>query len=173
MESKSEIRKWAREFAYLKQEASSLLVEKLRANEIYAQSKNILIFYPLKNEINLLPLLDDSDKNFYLPKIDNENLLCCPYAKGDELCFSCFKTQEPISQAVNNKILDLIIVPALCCDKKGYRIGYGGGFYDRFLQDCKAKTIVCIPQTLLVETIYPAQFDIPVDMVITENAIYS
>ena len=66
-------------------------------------------------------------------------------------------------------MIDLVVVPALCCDKKNYRLGYGGGFYDRFLNDFCGIKIVCLPKKLLVDTVYPEEFDIPVDLVITEN----
>lgn len=160
---KTALRKWAKE-ERKKYSCDSVLIKTLIETEEYKQAKNIMIFYPLKDEVNLLPLLKDKTKNFYLPKIDGKNLLCCPYSEGDELCESCFKTQEPkTSNAINP---DLVIVPALAVDKNNYRLGYGGGFYDRFLAQQKCKTIVCIPHQLVVETVYPEEFDVPVDKVI-------
>ena len=83
-----------------------------------------------------------------------------------------FHTKEPIESNIYTP--DLVIVPALACDKNNCRLGYGKGFYDRFLGagvnmgvNKKLKTIVCIPNALLVETIYPDKFDIPVDKVIS------
>lgn len=162
---KTALRKWAKE-ERKKYSCNSVLIKKLIETEEYKQAKNIMIFYPLKDEVNLLPLLKDKTKNFYLPKIDGNNLLCCPYSEGDELCESCFKTQEPkTSNAINP---DLVIVPALAVDKNNYRLGYGGGFYDRFLAQQNCKTIVCIPHQLVVETVYPENFDVPVNKVITD-----
>lgn len=146
---------------------SSQIVKNLQQNEIYKQSKNIMIFYPLKNEVNLLSLLDDN-KNFYLPKVDGEKLLCCPFLKGDELCESCFHTYEPKTESCPKTLIDLVIVPALACDKNGYRIGYGGGFYDRFLKNYCGKKIVCIPTKLVLDTVFPEQHDIKADLIITE-----
>ena len=120
-----------------------MLVENLMKTQEYKRAKNIMT------------------KKFYLPKIDGENLLCCPYGEGDELCVSCFKTFEPVTEACDKNIVDLVIVPALCCDKINYRLGYGGGFY--------GKTAVCLPEELIVETVYPEAHDISVDLVITEN----
>ena len=146
-----------------------MLVEKLTKTQEYKLAKNIMIFYPLKDEVDLLSLLKDKAKKFYLPKIDGENLLCCPYGEGDELCVSCFKTFEPVTEACDKNIVDLVIVPALCCDKNNYRLGYGGGFYDRFLKDFRGKKVVCLPEELIVETVYPEAHDVPVDLIITTS----
>ncbi len=164
--NKQALRKWAKGFGKLREDASSQLLSKLIETNEYKQAKNIMIFYPMKNEVNLLELLKDSSKTFFLPKIDGKNLLCCEYKNGDELCESCFKTLEPKTEGVNKNQIDLVIVPALCCDKSNYRLGYGGGFYDRFLEDFKGKTVVCLPKELVVENIYPEEFDIPVDLVV-------
>ena len=165
---KQQLRRWAKEERKkLDIQALSVeLVHKLKAIKEYQQAKNIMLFYPKENEVNLLSLLSDESKNFYLPKIDGENLLCCPYKDGDELCVSCFKTQEPKSEPAQNSILDLIVVPALAVDKNGYRLGYGGGFYDRFLSGVNAIKLVCISQEFVVETVYPEKHDIKIDKVI-------
>lgn len=165
--NKQQLRIWAKEerkklnIELLSKE----LVKKLQSTTEYKQAINIMFFYPLKNEINLLELLNDITKNFYLPRIDGENLLCCPFKKGDKLCESCFKTKEPLSEPTSNSI-DLVIVPALAVDKNNYRLGYGGGYYDRFLAGKDIFKIICIPKELLIENIYPEKFDIPVDKVI-------
>lgn len=166
MQDKKSLRKWAKENR-IKFTDSEKLVQALKNSSEYKNAKNIMIFYPLKNEVNLLPLLEDKTKNFYLPKIVGENLLCCPYSAGDELCVSCFKTMEPLTEACDKNLIDMAVIPALCCDKNNYRLGYGGGFYDRFLKDFRGTKTVCLPEELIVETVFPESHDIPVDIVIT------
>lgn len=164
---KTNLRKWAKE-ERKKLDMNALsekLVEKLKQTEEYKQAKTVMIFYPKGDEVNLLSLLKDESKTFYLPKIDGQNLLCCSYKNGDELCESCFKTKEPLSEP-SLRTPDLVIVPALAVDKQNYRLGYGGGFYDRFLSGKNCTKIVCIPKNLIVETVYPETFDIPVDKII-------
>jgi 5-formyltetrahydrofolate cyclo-ligase len=146
---------------------SAQLVEKLRQTEEYKNATNVMLFYPKGKEINLLSLIEDRDKCFYLPKISGNELLCCPYNRGDELCVSCFKTLEPDTAPQDKSLLDLIVVPALAVDKNNYRLGYGGGFYDRFLGNCGAKTLICIPSQLIVNSIFPEEFDIPIDIIIS------
>lgn len=168
--SKQTLRTWARdkrkEIDMVR--ISAILAEKLVQTEEYKNSKNIMLFYPLKDEVNLLSLLSDSTKSFFLPRINGEELECCPYKAGDELCESCFHTKEPVCTACNKTDIDLVIVPALACDKQGYRLGYGGGFYDRFLSDFKGIKVVCIPSELIVENIYHEKYDVKMNMIITE-----
>jgi len=165
------LRKWARDKRKEldMEKESSVLADILVQTEEYKNSKNIMLYYPLKKEVNLLSLLRDKSKTFYLPRIKGENLECCKYSLCDELCESCFHTKEPVCDACSKTILDIVIVPALACDKNNYRLGYGGGFYDRFLKDFEGIKAVCIPKELLVETIYPEKHDIKIDLIITSK----
>ncbi|MBE7710932.1 MAG: 5-formyltetrahydrofolate cyclo-ligase [Cyanobacteria bacterium SIG31] len=166
---KKQLRSWAKEIRKNldMQTISKELVLKLRNSEEYILAKNIMLFYPKQGEVDLLEILEDKSKSFYLPKINGENLLCCSYKRGDELCESCFKTKEPLTDSISDKILDLVIVPALAVDRNGYRLGYGGGYYDRFLQNISAMTLVCIPENLIVDTIYPDEHDVCIKKIIT------
>ena len=167
---KNSIRKWAKEFRKTldMRTISNKLIDKLKNTEEYKKAKNIMIFYPLKNEVDLRNLLNDNDKNFYLPRIKDKELLCCPYNKEDSLQESCFKTLEPTTKPCAKEILDLVIIPAISCDTNNCRLGYGGGFYDRFLENITATKIVCIPKELVIETIYPESHDAKIDLIITE-----
>lgn len=147
---------------------SSLAIFKIRGTDVYKSAKNVLLFYPMRYEINLLDLLDD-DKNFYLPKVCGQKLFICPFKKGDKLEKSaCFNVNEPCTAPVDTNILDLIIVPALMVDKYGNRLGYGGGFYDRFLSDNPLiKTITPIPKELFVEELPIESLDKKIEYIIT------
>ena len=147
---------------------SSKLVSKIRQTFEYVNAKHVMLCYPTKYEVNLLDLLEDTSKNFYFPRVNGCELQVCPYSLGDELNKSSFNILEPCSNPVNAKILDLIIVPALMADNSGYRLGYGGGFYDKFLSEIRfdVKTICAIPKELFVEKLPHDDFDIPVNNVI-------
>ena len=166
---KQNLRKWAKEERKKLniEELSQKLVLKLKDTKEYQTALNIMIYYPLINEINLLKLLEDTTKNFYLPKISGNQLLCCPYNSNDELCYSCFKTKEPTTTPIEKNLIDLVIIPALAVDKNNHRLGYGGGFYDRFLENCNATKLVCIPEILILQSIFAEKHDIKVDKVIS------
>ena len=165
---KQSLRKWARDKRReLDMETiSSVLSDKLVQTAEYQNSKNVMLFYPLKEEVNLLSLLSDKSKNFYLPRIKGEELECCPYSIEDELCESKFHTLEPVCNACTKTNLDMVVVPALACDKNGYRLGYGGGFYDRFLKDFDGIKVCCIPQELVLDDIYPEKYDVKMNLII-------
>lgn len=168
MENKTCLRIWAKSLRKTldTDKISNAIVKKIRSLDIYRTAKNVMIFYPLQFEINLLPLLEDS-KNFYLPKVDGENLLVCPFKIGERLVKSEFNVSEPLSVPVSSDIPEVVFVPALAVDKNNFRLGYGGGFYDRFLESSKAYSIVPVSEKLVVEKLPVDEFDIPVDCVIT------
>lgn len=170
MFTKVELREKAKQIRSLLEidKLSRKMVESIRSAEIYEVAENIMIFYPLKDEINLLPLLKDK-KNFYLPRVEGKELVVCPYKEGDKLVVSKFNTQEPTSEAVEPDILDIVFIPALMVDNSFHRLGYGLGFYDRFLSksSLRAIKIVPIPSVLIKDKIpfdeFDAQFDIILD----------
>lgn len=141
-------------------------VSKIRNCEEYKNAHNVMIFYPMKYEINLLELLND-DKNFYLPKVCGNDLKICPFKADDKLIKAEFNVCEPCSNPVGADVIELAIVPALMADSENYRLGYGGGFYDRFLTaNPHVKTIVPIAKELYVDKLPHEEFDVRVDYIV-------
>lgn len=146
---------------------SSAICKKLREQNFYKKAEHVLIFYPLEHEIDLRGLLEDK-KQFYLPKVNGKDMHICPFDKNTKLVRSKFNIQEPCSHPVEPQILDLAIVPALAADKNGNRLGYGGGFYDRFLAMYKIPTAVVAAKELIFEALPKEEHDIKMDYVITQ-----
>ena len=145
---------------------SKRLIEQLRSKRYYKDAQNIMIYYPLTNEINLLSLLDDH-KEFYLPRVDGKSLVVCPYKKGDELRRSELGVGEPVNESVGAAVIDLVIVPSLMTDKNNFRLGYGGGYYDRFLRNYPDLTsVVLIAKELVVEKLPREEHDVKMDFII-------
>ena len=145
---------------------SERLTELIRQNELYKTSQNVLLYYPMKYEMNFLGLLSD-DKNFYFPRVNGDDMCVCPYKQGEKLEKSSFGVYEPCSTPCEPSLIDVAIVPALMVDKSGYRLGYGGGFYDRFLAfNPHIKTICALPECLVTDELPKQDFDIPVDVII-------
>lgn len=174
---KTELRKQAKEIrkSLKLKEISVKITENIMNFDVYKSAKNIMIFYPLKHEVNLLSLLKDKSKNFYLPKVEGENLLVCPYKAGEKLIHSAFRTEEPLTNPVDSEILDIVFVPALMADRNMDRLGYGGGFYDKFLsKNCKnAVKIIAIPSQLIADEIPSESYDEKVDFIVSEKEVIS
>ena len=145
---------------------SKTLIDHLRTKRYYKDAQNIMIYYPLDDEIDLLDLMQD-DKDFYLPRVDGKCLEVCPYKKGDEMAFSEWGVREPVCDAVGAAVLDLVIVPSLMTDKNNHRLGYGGGYYDRFLRNYHDITsVTLVAKELVAETLPIDEGDEKVNFVI-------
>lgn len=149
-------------------DASLKIVSKILAWDIFCAAKNILIFYPLKHEIDLTRLTKTKDKNFFLPRIKNFELEICPFS--GELKKSAFGTLEPQTAAIDVSLIDLCFIPAVCADKNLNRIGYGKGYYDRLFSNPEfcAKKAVVINKELVLNSIPADKFDKKADFIITD-----
>ncbi|MDX5473967.1 MAG: 5-formyltetrahydrofolate cyclo-ligase [Bacillaceae bacterium] len=82
--------------------------------------------------------------------------------------------REPIVNRtiyVPSSEIELIIVPGLIYDKKGYRIGFGGGYFDRYLQNFQGRKISLAFSTQVIEKVPRESFDIPVEAIITNEGV--
>ena len=76
--------------------------------------------------------------------------------------------EPPVTRPVRPKADDVIIVPALCCDKHGHRLGHGAGYYDRYLARYKCFSICPCRRKLLEDTLPAEDTDIAVSLVLTD-----
>jgi len=159
-------------------DTSSKMVQNIKKQTFYKNAGHVLGFYPFNNEIDLRELYKDNSKNWYLPRVEmsNKSLVIHEYKYGDNLIISKWGVSEPCCDLEEADIrhIDLIIIPALMVDKKGHRLGYGAGFYDRFIPGLTKRClkIVPVPDELFVDSLPSDHWDIPVDAVITEKNIY-
>lgn len=149
-------------------------MQNLFSLEEYKNCKNIICYYPKEYEISDMECLNDKTKNIYLPRVNGNELEICPYQK-DKMKEGCFKIQEPITEKITSfENIDIVIIPAVAADKNGYRIGYGKGYYDRFLSILPQKIIkiILVYDELLSNNIFPDGFDIKADIIVTDKAVY-
>lgn len=154
------------------------ICKNIKNQGFYKNSKNILGFYPFNSEISLVELFKDDSKNWFLPSIDisTKEMFIHPYRYGDKLVENRYKVPEPITQKENNlEKIELVFVPALMADKNGFRLGYGAGYYDRFLPLLKDSCIkvVPLPDELFTENLPSDDFDIPANIVVTQKIVNS
>lgn len=151
---------------------SKEIIQKIINLDCFKKADNVALYYPINSEINLLKLLNE-DKNFFFPKCEKTNLHFVKYKQGlfekGEFNIPC-----PVGKIIDNKILDLILIPCLMANRSCYRLGYGKGCYDRFFKEnenIKAKKIIVAPSILITDDFIAEEFDYKCDMVISEKDI--
>ena len=110
---------------------------------------NFHVFFPIEknNEIDtklIIQVIQGKDKNVILPKLNLENKSFVNFLLTDATLLkeNRLGISEPQSGIqINENQIEVVIVPLLCFDKSGHRVGYGGGYYDRFLKKCSENTI--------------------------------
>jgi len=121
------------------QQKSQVLCDRLSNWQIFQQAQNILTFSSFRQEPDLTNLWQSfPDKNWGFSRCIEKNLIWHQVAIADfdnNMRSGAFGILEPrhdlpIMDLAN---IDLILIPAVACDLQGYRLGYGGGFYDRWL----------------------------------------
>lgn len=159
-------------------EISRQIRENIKNLQEYKYSRNILLYAPINNEVDVLQLFD-GNKNFYLPKVnpDKKTLSVFSHKKDSVLINNFWGIPEPDEERetkIAPSALDMVVVPALMADKSGFRLGYGGGFYDRFLpflsKNCTK--IIPIPHILLYDELPYEEHDQRADYIITEKEIF-
>ena len=145
-------------------------------------NKYISIYLPIKknNEIDTYPIIELIEKmggKIVVPKSNFENctMIQCLYNKGEDLKLNRFGIPElSNAQSIKNEEVDLVIIPLLAFDQGGQRVGYGKGFYDRFLKDCRVDSVkIGLSDFPPVEDIDDIQAsDIALDLCITPTKIY-
>ena len=165
------------------QENSNSIIENLQS---YVQkAENIMIFMNMKSEVEITRLIElYPDKKFYIPKTFPERNMKINLYNENELILHKFGYYESASDIFyDEKILDLIIVPAVAFDYSKNRIGFGGGYYDTFLSRIllndqnngknrnKPLVIGVCYDFQLVDFIPSEDHDVKMDCIITEKNI--
>lgn len=153
----------------LKKQTDQKLLEKLITLKDYKKAKTIATYLSFDYEYDtslLIHQAHEDGKKVLVPKIVSKGeMIFVPYDEND-LSKSSFGVREPNShQAILKSEIDLIHVPGLIFNSRGYRIGYGGGFYDRYLKDYERATVATIYQYQLRE-FDPENHDIAVRKVL-------
>lgn len=156
---------------------SDQLCLRLSPQPFFQNAKTILSYCTYRNEPDLSLLFHlQAQKNWGLPRCVGQNLAWHRYQLGDRLISGQFGITEPHPDLplLDLETIDLMLVPAVACTKTGDRLGYGGGFYDRFFQTLTQKitTIGIVFNRCLAETLPTDPWDISLDYVCTETDFY-
>ncbi|HEX7064627.1 MAG TPA: 5-formyltetrahydrofolate cyclo-ligase [Bacillales bacterium] len=158
---------------------SASISNKLTRLPEWKQSKVIAMTMSTDDEIDTKPVIRTAwaeNKQVAVPKSDSDT---------KKMDFRRIKSLDQVeegfagicepktieTESVSPEKIDLLVVPGLVFDRKGYRIGFGGGFYDRYLADYRNVAVSFAFEMQLVDRIPIEPFDQPVDIILTERRV--
>ena len=156
------------------------ITQKLLATSEYAEATTVLTYVSVSSEVSTRMFIECAlrdGKTVAVPRcLPGHCLDFVAIVSLEQLVAAPFNLLEPAKElpavTEDQKNNSICIVPALLVDTKGYRLGYGAGFYDRFLSTYPGKKICLAYQQNLSRTMLPhTAFDVAVDMVITESDV--
>lgn len=148
----------------------NLLVE----SDGWQDAQTVGLTYSIRNEWDTHSLIEEAwrdKKRLGLPKTQPKSRQMTFHLVEDwsQLTLGSYGIMEPIagkSLALAKEEIDLILVPGLLFNQAGYRLGYGGGYYDRYLKDFKGRTLSQLADFQIDESLPIGPYDIPVDQLI-------
>jgi 5,10-methenyltetrahydrofolate synthetase len=145
----------------------------------YRRAKAVFTFVSVPGEVDTKPIILDalaSAKRVCVPRCVSRGVMKAYEISGfEDLETGKYGIQEPKDGCafVAPEEIEFVIVPCATCDVKGNRLGYGGGFYDRYLLKVNSAKAALCRTALLSEEIPTEPHDLPVDIVITDRRVYS
>ncbi len=165
--------------------AAAAVCDRICALVEYQQAQKIAVYFAVNGEIGLTPLIDQAlaqGKQIYLPNLDQKTLRFSPYDHAQKMRINRFKLPEPDvadDEMLEAGELDLVLAPLVVFDADRNRIGMGGGFYDRSFAFRKEpgshrpQLIGVAHELQKVARLVPEDWDVRLDMVVTDQAIYT
>jgi len=158
-----------------KDEQNTLIFQQIINNNQIKKSDLILIYLSFKDEVITQPIINywQNSKKIAVPKINGPEMEFYYINHSTKFKKNQFGILEPIdSQKVSNFQNSICITPGLCFDLSGNRLGYGHGFYDKFLNQNKIYSLGLCYQECLVPHLPHTKFDHKMDEIITPFKIY-
>ncbi len=151
---------------------SQQIHKKLRKSKIFKDANKIGAYYPIGSEVLTQDILQEilsSGRDLFLPKVIEDEI---EFRKITD--FSClekgnFDIMEPKDDCPTDNNLDLLLVPTVGISQDGVRLGYGHGFYDKFLSKNKVETISLIYEKQVIKKIPHSEYDIIMNWILTED----
>ncbi|KAB2951854.1 5-formyltetrahydrofolate cyclo-ligase [Heliorestis acidaminivorans] len=158
---------------------STIITEKLVQGRDFQEARTVMAYSSFRQEVMTKALLElawQEGKRVLIPlcQPSDSKIIPCQIDSFDDLVEGTWGILEPSPEKLNPLSpaeIDLVLVPALAFDLQGHRLGYGAGYYDRFLPQLqeKAVKIGLAYELQIIEKLFPEDHDIPVDSIITES----
>jgi 5-formyltetrahydrofolate cyclo-ligase len=158
----------------VREERAARVIERFLDVPEVQRARTVMLFSSFGSEVptgSLIERLQRKGVVVALPRIEGAALVPVPYAPGDPTTTTPFGAEEPVGGTpLDPSSIDVIGVPGVAFDRRGARIGYGGGYYDRFLRGLRAFTVGLVFGLQVLDEDLPAgRFDLPVDAIVTEE----
>lgn len=153
------------------------ICEKLLSLPAYQKAKTVFCFVSMPEEIDTGFFLQRAwmdGKRVVVPRCGQKGVMAAyEVSSMDDLETGQYGIREPRAYCamVPPEEIDFGVIPCLSCDRKGFRLGHGGGYYDRYLEGMTFPTAVICREELLLEETAIESFDTQMDWVVTEKEI--
>jgi len=154
--------------------ASKKIQKRLKKINSYRDAQKIGVYYPIGSEILTQDIIQDllsNGKDVFLPKVIEKEIEFRKIIDFSSIEKGSFDIMEPKEDCEIDNDLDVVLVPTVGISPIGVRLGYGHGFYDRFLAKHKSVTISLTFEKQIVKKIPKSEHDIVIDWIISEDRI--
>ena len=156
-----------------KEGKDKLIRKNLRELEIYKKAKSVFVFISYRSEVDTRGIIEDilaDGKKLLVPLVKGKEMIAVEVKGIDDLEPNKMGILEPKSGKEVTDV-DLIITPGLAFDKKGYRLGYGGGYYDKFFAKVDTRRMGIGYSDQYVESIVHEDYDKALEYLLTEEGL--
>ena len=154
--------------------ASEKMQKKLKKIREFRDAQKIGAYYPIGSEIltqDIIQELLSEGKDVFLPKVIGDKMEFRKITDFASLEKGSFDIMEPKEGCQADNDLDVILVPTVGISTAGVRLGYGHGYYDKFLAEHKTTTISLTLEKQIVKNIPKSNHDIIIDWIVTEDQV--
>ncbi|MBW2978191.1 5-formyltetrahydrofolate cyclo-ligase [Candidatus Woesearchaeota archaeon] len=157
-------------------EKSKGVIENLSKLKEFIKAKTIMPYVSLGVEVNTRELIKDEltkkEKKIIVPYIEEDIIKVSQLKDFNDLAAANYGILEPVKKYKHKGDIDLVLVPGVAFDKNGSRVGFGKGYYDKFLKTLKKSLKIALAfEEQIVDFVPCEKHDKPVDMIITEKRI--
>lgn len=151
---------------------SNLIISKLKQHPDFINAKILGIYVSFKNEVDTIALIQEiiKTKKVSVPKTNHHEMDFYLIDSLEELKLGTYGILEPHNnRLIDKNKIDLLIVPIVAYDRNNNRLGYGGGFYDRYLKDYHGSIIGLAFAFQQVKNLPVESYDLPIKTIIDEK----
>lgn len=160
-----------------KKRKDKAIFDRLLSVPAFAQAREFFTYLSHKGEVSTDLLLAKflGKKIVVVPKIESEAICLYELTSTDEWRSGPYNIREPVHCLSKSQwdSIDVAIIPGVAFDETGHRIGFGGGYFDRFLKKLHCTTIGFAYELQMIDKVPVHSYDVPVDFIVTEKRLLS